>query len=368
MHRLFVGRRHDSGQYRQPDMDRISEGLRKYTNRIINYRRENTRGVVGSHFLVHLLYNVNVSLNYDLPIYLNKVESMSYDLAMALKMTSAFYKGKVHDKNGFYSKFNVSGGLKEIFIANTDDFNVFDFEKNWKDYESIRVMYHPMTDLSLTVPDGYQTFGYEGNVVLSINIPMLAGQYYLWRKERRLMDEAYEPRSIEQFIQEIPIPNMLKSQTDIVIMNRFIHLYFGLPIRASYSKHPFQIPDYSNRLNQLQKQAITELLPRKLDFDDILFKIPLVFASSYHEIIKIPEYTFTRTIAWAITLSRLPLIAFLVKQNKDFENERNKYHLNRLKNYFRISHTERILQSALSRPEFEEADSIIKNGILPYLD
>jgi len=367
MHRLFNEKRSSGAGYHPPEMQRIRTGLQDCVNQIRTYRRENPRGVMGSHPISDLVYNLNISHHYDLPVYLSRVEAVTIQKSIALKMTSAFNRGKIFREGVFFTKYRSVARVKEILIVTTDEFDVKDFEQHWKDYAPIRAVSHPFTDLSLQVPDGYQSFAGEGIAVVTVNVPMLAGQYYLWRKERKIADTLYGPRTVEQFIQEIPIPNMLMSLLDVTMMNRTINMYFDLPINPMRQLHSFRVVDFDQALRNMQKTAIEYLLPRRYNFDQLLSSIPLVYSKRYHDIIRTPEQGFTRQIQWAILVSRLPLLAFLLIQNRTFQNEQNRHYLNHLKLYLRLSESERILQSALPKEDYEEARAILDNGVYPYL-
>lgn len=367
MHRLFDERRDWGGGFNLPEFSRIRAGLQLSVRQVIEYRQANPRGMLGPHLLVDLLMNLNISLGYELDFYVSRVEAVALNRCVPLKMTSAWNRGRVFDKGVFYVRPRQQARLREVVIATTDSFDLKDFQANWRTYDPVRVMYHPMTDLNLTVPDGYQTFDGEGVAVFTVNVPMLAAQYYLWRKERQRMDEAYGSRTVEQFLQEVPLPNMLYTQTDIAVMNRLMCKFFGLPVAQSQPRHPFALAKWDDRLDRAQEQILSLLLPKRLDIDTLLARIPTVFARNYHEIIRLPEAAFTKQIQWAILLARLPLLAFLVIQNKRFENERNRHFLNRLRLYLRVVEYDRTLQAALPKTDFDNAMSIIEHGIWPFL-
>lgn len=368
MHRLFSPNFEFGGGLVLPEFERVKVGLREQLNRVITYRQENTRGVMGTHLLVQLLTNLNISLSYDIDFYIDRVENIAIQKSIALKMTSVYNQGKLFHDGVFYSKYSTRwAGIKEIIIATTDTFDRNDFKKHWRRYDPVRVMYHPMTDINLQVPDGYHDFEGNGIAVISVNIPMLAAQYKMWRDERREEDSRYSARSIEQFIQEIPIPNMLYSHLDIAVLNRLICFHYQLPVTGFERKHPFAMLDWTQKLDEMLKRYIAVLLPKRLDFDSLLAKLPIVSARSFHEIFTIPEDGFTRQVQWAILLSRLPLLAFLFHQNSQYDNKRNTYYVNRMRNYFRIVDAGSLLRSTIPPDDYHNAMDIVDYGIMPYL-
>lgn len=366
MHRLFNARNDAGGALDNPEFQRVRAGLQHSIAQVVGYRQANTRSMHGSHLLVRLLMNLNISLGYELEFYIARVEAIALNKSIPLKMTSSYHRGEVFE-GVFYSKFGHRGGLREVIVATTDSFDVRDMEINWRSYQPVKVLSHPLTDLNLTVPDGSVNIPGEGVAVITVNIPMLAAQYYLWRKERRHLDEQYSARTVEQFLMEVPLPNMLYSHVDIAVVNRMICLYFDMPVAVSRPRHPFALVPWDRTLDRVLRMWLDKLIPRRYDFDTMLHRMPVVSADSYHEIIRLPEQSYTRQIQWAMLLAYLPLIAFMVVQNERIHNPRNQHFLNRIRLYLRVTEYDRTLRQALNDSDYNNAMELINHGIRPYL-
>lgn len=363
MNNLFKQRLYDpSGGLLIPDMKRVRTGLEFALEKVRDYYKLNPKSLNASHLLVRLLQNLNVPLSMDKDRYNDKVRDIALNLGMSLKMTSALSKGQLF-RPGIFMGNNIS----EILIANVDPYGLEEIETNWADLIPIRILYHPKTDLSFNIPDGRTYTDESGIAVISINIPMLASQYRMWRKFRDTSNEESK-RTPMQFLMEVPLPNMLYSQIDIAVVNRIIWKYFDLDIPNFRNTHPFHITNWTAELDSviLKFNRMQEI--RKWDFDTLISDFPTIAVDDYHEILKLPDLAFTQQLQWAVVMARLPLLVYLLKLNSDTQNERNIAQLNRLRRFMRQIDMSKILKNALPFKEYEDIMILIDNGIMPYLE
>lgn len=350
-----------SGGFVIPDFNRVRAGLQFSLRKVIDYRAANPISLNGSHFLVKVLQSLNVSLLQDRVVYDDKVRDRALDLAMSLKMTSGFYKGALFNPGVFYGK-NVA----EILIANIDPYDRELLVDRWRELRPIRVLYHPQSDLSLHVPDGRFESEEPGVAVISINIPMLASQYRKWRMWRNEVSDD-SPRTVMQFLQEVPIPNMLYSHLDIAILNRGIAQFFGFGMPEIRSRHPFHMTDWSDNVDQALSRYLEMADDRQLSFDQLVDYFPSVGSPTLRDTIALPDLAFTFQMQWAVLIARLPLVFFLVRFSAQFNNQRNRGYYNYLRRYFRMMESGRFIGSALPAALQDEIDLQIKEGIIPYL-
>jgi hypothetical protein len=368
MYQLFNERPVNSGGgFDLPEFRRLRDGLRQSIYRITSYRQENTTGLDGSHLLVRLLQNLNISLHLDVEIYVDKVNDVAYGTANALKLTSPLLTGQIHREGVFYRKLRDSHGIKEVIIASTDDFDIQDFKKNWRRYDPIRVISHPLTDLWMTVPDGRITQAADGFAVISINIPMLAAQYRMWRHERRDIERSESPRTVGQFLMEVPLPNMLYTHVDIALFNRMMALYFDLPLSNGSNRHPFALPDYHMHVDQALNTFIGKVVPKKLNFDNLISTFLTASHDDYHEILKFPDLSFARQIQWAVLIARLPLLCFLLAQNRDYPGANNNRYLAQIRFFFQMNDYGKYLRSSVDAQSYRDLMTLVERGVLPYL-
>lgn len=344
-----------------PEFRRIRDGLQLSVERIKHYRRINPRYLPGGHLLMRLLHSVPVSQKLDAQTYNDKVADIALLFTQSLHLTSALSKGRVWRPGPF-----LGGQVTEVVIANVDSWDVEAGLANWEELTPIRYLYHPMSSLKLPVTDGQFASAESGLAVITINVPMLAGQYRAWRLANAGTEES--PRNIGQFLQAYPIPNMLDSQIDIAILNRLIGQYFGAEPVAEPFRHPFYLTDWSTEVDAVLEKWLVNTSPKRWDFDTLVSHIPTVCADNLHQTLKLPELAFTTQLQWAVMLSRLSLLMFLVQFNKATNNERNQSYLNMIKRWLRYMDGNTTLRSALPNDLYDDVTVLIDCGIAPYLD
>lgn len=360
MYQLFkVGPLPNRGEQILPDFRRIRAGLRQNIAEVISYRRRNPHGLVGRpHFLVKLLQSINVSLSLDADIYADKVTDVALPIAASLKMTSPLYQGKAFSPGVFYGDH-----VTEVLWANIDD---FDLSTPWQEWEPIRVLYHPKNDLACQVPDGLHDSQEAGMAVISINIPQLATQYKLYRDEEKRMGREQQ-RSIQQFLMEIPLPNMLHSHVDIAVMNRLICRYFDVAMADIKPHHSFYQTDWTRDVDQVLDKTLTYWSGKDFTFDALLSQIPTVSGKDMHELIALPGMASNRQVQWAVVIARLALVVFLVQYNAQTGNSANQQYLNYLRRYLTQMDLLHVMRSALPASRYEDVTTLLVEGVSAYL-
>lgn len=314
------------GILRQPEWAYIRDGLKRNLGTVISYYRNNPKAVRSDHFLVRILQSIAVPQSQNLERYYDNVDGLALNMSMALKMTSSIYQGSIF-KGVFYGP-----GNDEILIANNDDFNPLEAHRNWQNLVPVKVLRHPRSDLGLNLPDGHDTGSETGLVVVSINIPMLAVQYRAFRFNEIMLKEGTQEtqKSAMQFIHMYVLPNMLYSHLDYALFNRIDNWRKGAPIGESEHPHPFFLPDYSDKVNQVQLELLHKLQLVGKDFTGILRTIPAVTANDMEEAMLLPQAAPTRQILWALAISRLPMLTFLFKVLEAGPGMRNQSEVNRV--------------------------------------
>lgn len=363
MYQLFQEQPNDpAGGYVFPDFRRVQAGLQHSIRKVQEYRRSNPAGLNGSHYLIRLLHSLNVPMSLPTHIYNDRVSDITFNLGMAMRMTSVLSRGRVFAPGPFYGR-----NMAELIIANIDPYDIDAGEQNWENLEPIRVLYHPLTDLQINVPDSRFDTEEAGTAVITINVPMLAVQYRAWRKWMAATIKDESPRSIMQFLMTFPLPNMLRSHVDIAVMNRTINQYFGVPMPQVRSRNPFYLTDWTPNVDRGIEAWLAYANNRKWSFDTMLSNMPVVAHRNMHEVIRLPEMAYSQQIQWTIIVARLALVTFLVQFGAGHQNVRNSQALNVLRRYLRHVQSIKTLENAMPTERFEEVSVLINRGIVPYL-
>ncbi len=343
-----------------PEFRRIRDGLRLSVDRIKKYRRMNPRSLPGGHFLLRLLQSIPVSQKIDPVVYNDKVADIALLFTQSLRMTSALSKGQVWRPGPFLGKQST-----EVIIANVDDWDVEAGLANWEELTPIRYLWHPMSTLKLPVTDAQFASAEPGVTVITINVPMLASQYRAWRMAYQHKDES--DRTVGMFLQAYPIPNMLDSQIDIAVLNRLMNRFFGMKPAAEPFRHPFYLTDWSAEVDRVMDKFLEQAGPKRWDFDTLVSHIPTVCSENLHHALQLPELNFTTQLQWAVMLSRLSLVSFLVQFNRNTDNQRNQEYLNYIKRWLRYMDGNTTMRSAMPADLYEDVSIFIDYGVVPYL-
>lgn len=360
MYQLFkVGPLPNRGEQILPDFRRIRAGLQQNLAKVIEFRRLNPHGLNGRpHLLVKLLQNLNIPLSLDAEIYADKVTDVALPVAAALKLTSPLHQGKAFSPGVFYGEH-----VTEVIWANIDD---FDWSVPWKDWQPIRVLYHPKNDLAMEVPDGLHDSQEAGMAVISVNVPQLATMYKLYRDEEKRMGREQQ-RSIQQFLMELPLPNMLHSHVDIAVMNRLICRYFGVDMLKIKPHHSYYLTDWTDDVDRALDKTLAFWQGKDFTFDALVSQIPTVSGKDLHELMALPGLASVRQVQWAVVIARLAVVVFLVQYNAQNQNTANQQYLNYLRRYLTQMDLFQVMRQALPASRYEDVTTLLVEGVSAYL-
>lgn len=333
------------GIIRFPEWSYVRDGMRRVVANATQYYQSNPTAVQSQNLLVRLLHSITVPHGLTTDRYYDNVDAIALNVSMALKMTSAIYKGQVFD-GVFYGQ-----GSTELLIAHNDWFDPEMAHKHWRRLQPIKVLASPHTNLGYNIPDGRRSSSEFGTSVIAINIPLLCMQYRAFRQDEQYQAQLNgndSQRSIYQFLRMYPLTNMLISQTDVVVFNRLLARLEGAPMGESSRKHSFYITDYSQKLNQVQDKLLDSLQRNARDFYNTMRMVPLVFHDTLAEQTPWPDIAPTRQVIWALLLGRLPLMRFLFDTAKGGVHVRNKMEYSQLVREVRALRSESLFKSMLS--------------------
>lgn len=319
----------------------VKDGLRRNIGAVIRFARRNPMAVESSHFLVRLLQSITVPQSQNLERYYDNVDAISLNMSMALKMTSSIFQGQLWH-GVFYGR-----GNREVLIANSESFDIFEAHRNWENLCPVKVLQHSKSDLGLNIPDGTNTGSESGLAVISINIPMLAIQYRAFRFNEMNVAGDDSQRSVMQFVRMYVLPNMLFSHLDHAIFNRLANLQKGAPLGESKKQHSFYLTDYSVRLQQVHALMLAHLNKTSNNFTTILRTIPAVTKNNMEELLLLPDLAPTRQVTWGLVLARLPSTAFLFSVAHSWAETRNRTEINMVKRDILAYRTNNLMRATL---------------------
>lgn len=335
------------GIIRPPYWEYVRQGMQKNLAHTIHYYRNNVTSVESQHFLVRLLESLTVPISLSLERYYLNVANQSSNLAMALRMTSSAYLGKIFD-GVFYGN-----GVSEVLISVNDDYAIsqYDLEEyhqNWQNICAIKVLRHPIGDYNLNLPDGTENQLENEIAVISIDIPKLAIQYRAFQlHEIDTMGASGSMRTIGMFIRMFILPNMLMSHLDQAVCNRMIGMVLGKPLNIQKNRHSFYLPDYDKKITDGQIYQINLFERIKHDMHATLQNIPVIIKESMEEAMLLPDVAETRQVTWALTLARLDTLRFLFKVVGDDAGQRDQGQVNTIRQLLRQYRLDNVFKTVL---------------------
>lgn len=350
------------GTHTHPEFSYIKAGLRREVAKFQRYYRQNALVVRSSHLIVQLLQSLHVSPHLDIATYVSQVADQATRMAMAFKLTTPTVMGKLHD-GVFYGK-----GMREAIILTTTPFDQQRAAVAWNTLSPLRVVSHPFTHLGMWVPDGLSEGDeVEGYAVIELNLPMLAVQYRQWLALRSLTPEVITTATLLQFVHRFPLTNLIESHLDHSVLNRAAGLSQGARVSQVKVGNPFYVVDYQRHFDRVVYRLMKDLERRRLTFPVLLEQLPSVSQSSAYDTVRLPMLAKTRQVDWALTLSRLRTLAFLVQYNDRSQTDDNRQWLNRIRRGVQQLENDRLFTNTLPRPNTVAIHQYLDNEIKPFL-
>lgn len=344
-----------------PEFSYLRDGLKRELRKFELYYRRNAMVVRSSHLIVQMLQSLHVSTHYDPDTYVNLASDQVVPLAKAFKLTTPSTNGKLHS-GVFYGP-----DVKEVILLTNTPLPLDLSYDRWFSLSAIKVIDHPFDSLGLWVPDGLKEIEGEGYATIEINLPTLALQYIRWKEVRGLDLIQESIPSLMQFVHRFVLPNMMKSHLDIAIVNRAISHFDDEIPSGEYPNHPFHVTKFDRQFDRVMDSLVTKIEKRNLSFPQLLRAIPTVSSPDAFATLKLPKVAKTRQVDWALNLSRLRHLAWLVKVTSDMGGYANSDWKNKVRRGLRQMDNDRLLYNQLTREDSATLQRFIEVELLPYL-
>lgn len=291
---------------------------------IQEYYKTRNFAVKNTHILSRILEHFPLYLQYDSFRYLDFANDRTKYLAKHFKFTSEIEKGIVHPAH-FYGNQG-----EELILANYDLFNVTETEVNWKTASPITVLTHPRNDSKLLLPLGNIDQSRSGLASIHINIPMLSIKYREFMREQAINYSTEERMVLNKnhFVTKYVLPTMMKDTIDHTFLNRVMDKFYGREVITPTFKHRFKIFEPTKQIDRYTENILDVITNKKLEFTNLLRNIPLIFKQDASELLSLGDLALTRQTKWAVIVSRLDYLVFLLDIIKDKDNNLNKHHVN----------------------------------------
>lgn len=306
MYKIFEKKYNESNSViKPPEFELVKRVYSYQIETIVEYYRDSVKTVYNQHLLCRMLNLFTPSVDYDLETFIGIVYARAPFVARHFKLTSEISYGELFT-DVFYK------GI-QIIMYNEEYFNVQDGARGWENLKPIKVLKHPISNLSFLLPEPRRYPTRESGLsCISINFPMLVLQYREYLRNELLKSDGTRGGA-QEFVARYVLPNMLYSHIDICIINRFYNLYYNrVNVDTEISKHPMLVIDYSRRVDSVLKKIINYLDNKTLPYSGYLKLIPSVYTEDSQETLLVPEHIKTRQNWWAFYLCRLDIMKMLL--------------------------------------------------------
>lgn len=293
--------------------------MQRYDEQIIrlkwHYRRA-VHVVPNEHLLVQLLRHAGVAYSGNDELYYNSVRAQVNRIATALKINTSVHANGKQTRSSFYGS-----GVSEYIVAVSNPFiRGVDYDKHWPSIEPVKVRYHPYSDLSFNLPDN------EGNAtgyaVIEVNIPLLMLQFIKWKQwtETRY---AHKP-TVQQFIFQFPLVNMLSSHADVCWMNRMVNAQAVRPNGTDKKRYGLALPDLSGLADKDQETVISRILKINVNAIEVGQIVPMAISQNLWDFSLPPNIDYTRQNAVYHLMGFLPWLSFMAQVSFQTDNHDNR--------------------------------------------
>lgn len=306
MYQLFTEQeRIYTGLLGDADLINIKKRTKIDLSAVVDYYRYGTFFTRTDHLLVKLINTVATPLSYDIDRYHEVTSARGLYSANALQLTSSINRGKWHH-GVFYH------GCDEIILASQSEMLTDEELSDWKNIQAVKVLECPVSNLMYLPPTGAKHQEETGLVTISVDISALMLQYYQFMQaeyRRKAEESGYSLLSVQHFVGKYVLPNMLHSQTERALFNRCYNLQMGLPMGKALRRHPFMVTNQEDRVDKKLAYYLEKIENAKRPFESYLAQIPTFFGENSWQM---PDIAETRQVWWALFITRLRDIEFLL--------------------------------------------------------
>lgn len=323
-----------------PSFNYVRNLIRTDIQKFVNHYQTAPRFVNSGHLLVSLLNSLGSSFSRDDMSFVYHARDEGLNIANMLGLTTATNYGRIRANGIFYNK-----DVKEIIIAHETDFDIEEAKQNWRSLESVKVIHHPFTDLSMQRCNGNYQSEEKGYAVIAINIPMLALQFKQWSIEN---SEKQLRLRVGHFVSMYVITNMIYTHYDLAYLNRIRHRMQDLPVSKAVKTHPFYITDPTILIDN----SIVELMDlfnkrRNFDWYDCAFNTKLISNPNVFGLMHWLDVIPNRQILWAVTVSYLRYWDYFLRATQD--SQTNNFFKQKLKLEIRSIRNDKLLDTVLRK-------------------
>lgn len=290
-----------------PRLENLRRLEQQNYEKVQRHYRDTTYFTKGEHPLVTLLRQLPSFTGQDYRQYYYLIKDNYLKYASAVDFTCE------QRAAGTKSRHNFTGdGYHDVIIGLGGEPFIRDWLIDWRDLEPVKVIRHGQTGLRYLPLDGRGGASEKQTtpVVYTVNVPLLALQYILYRNyvaENKLTEETYT-----HFLMKYPLVNVLRSYNDQVVINRMHTGFYGLgggdlitPSVAITDNHHLLDEIIDHQLDALDRVTVKNLQHHMLYYPTL--------ACNGYQAVQVPDVLEVRPTTWAWEASKLHLIWYFLQ-------------------------------------------------------
>lgn len=297
-----------------PLFDYLIKQTKHETTKVFDYYQDNFNVVESNTRLVKFLLEIQSLMDLKPETLVSVIRNNAPRYCSAYNLSSPYMNSKIQTLGEFYNRNNP-----EIIINVEYPFNVKRCVENYKNVKPFRVVSHEFSDFSYGIANGRYLSHEAGLCIFTLDLALLALQYQQWYHLERFVKERNLYLPTTHFVVKYVLSNMLTTHMDTVIFNRLINQLSDRPNATPKQNNSIMLVDYGQRFDDAFEQLIDRMKRQPTDWEQRLHSIPSLDYGSYYHSVTFPDCAPTRQVRWALVLSKLKLIEFLILTDR-FDN------------------------------------------------
>lgn len=306
---------HRTNISRHPSTDWMAKRFDENIVKQQEYAIASALSVFANHPLAQALKLIGANADMDIVDLYNYAWIRAPYVANSLHFMSSVFQGSLR-RHQIYSSTDSLIFAESTYISPTVGL------ANWRELTPVKVLWMDANQVQMDLPDREGTpFAFTAVVV---DIPMLVLMYrgfLQYRKTVMATLPEYGVYGEENFIAMHVLPNMLRSQVDITAISATIAMYYGEYEKTSRVNAPIYLPSYAGDFEKIAKYSLKELVGVKQEYRAAINQLPAFYGKTALDVLQLPDTLVTTQVEWALFLSRLRVIMFIIdvggKQGRD---------------------------------------------------
>lgn len=281
--------------------------IQRELGRVCSFYRGKPIDVDESHVISQLIKILHVSVRRDAEQTIQACVDRTPEVAKILGLIHPYNNKPIEHVGVFYNDH-----VRELILLDeTATVNPETVKRVWPLLNSIQILTHPFNDINFHLCNGKYPASKSGYAVFSVNVPLLILQYQQWAIDQKKHGHA-EIR-VTRFVGQVVIPNMVGAHMNIAYINRAMDIYRGKMVPVMKRHHPVSVVDITQHVDETIESQIKILTDNVLDIHNFYSAFPAVSRATWRESITVPDIAPNQNVRWALSLSVLKYIDFMVE-------------------------------------------------------